>query len=80
LVTAGLARPRRFEIKQRLVAVGRRLARPARPVAANLISIPLTLAGYACIDVGVFSASRVAGWIVTGISLMVLEHQIADDQ
>jgi hypothetical protein len=56
------------------------LLTPARPVLANLASIPLTVAGWACIDAGMFAANTVAGLIVTGITLMVLEHQIADER
>ncbi len=52
---------------------------PARPALANLISIPLTVAGIGFIDTGVFLASAIAGWIVTGVSLLVLEHMIADE-
>ncbi len=53
--------------------------RPARPVLANLAASPLTAAGLACVDAGVFTASVTAGWIVTGLSLMVLEHVLADE-
>jgi hypothetical protein len=56
-----------------------RLARPARPALANLASVPLHAAGLACVDVGVFTASPVAGWIITGLSLIWLEHVIADE-
>lgn len=56
-----------------------RYARPVKPVLRNLASVPFTLAGAACIDIGVFKANVVAGWIVTGISLIVIEHIIADE-
>jgi len=56
-----------------------RWLRPVRPVLANLAASPLTAAGLACIDVGVFTASVTAGWIVTGLSLMALEHVLADE-
>ncbi len=57
-----------------------RILNLAKPVLANLASIPLTVAGTACIDIGVFTANVVAGWIVTGISLVILEHLLADEQ
>ena len=57
----------------------RPLTRRGQPVLANIASIPLTVLGLACVDVGVFTASGVAGWIVTGASLMWLEHLIADE-
>lgn len=49
-----------------------------KPVLVNLVSIPFTVAGIGCIDTGVFLASRIAGWIVTGVSLVVIESLIAD--
>lgn len=65
-----------------LAPAGRFLARIVQPVRAplvNLASVPLHVAGLACIDAGVFSASQVAGLIVTGLSLIWLEHVIADE-
>lgn len=56
-----------------------RLISPHRAALSNLVSIPLTTFGLACIDTGVFYANGVAGWIVTGLSLIVLEHLIADE-
>jgi hypothetical protein len=61
-----------------IAAAAGRLLCPVKPVLRNLASIPFTVAGWACIDVGVFQAGTVAGFIVTGVTLMVLEHQIAD--
>lgn len=51
----------------------------AMPVGRNLAQVPFTVAGIACVDVGVFVASAVAGWIVTGLSLILLELLIADE-
>lgn len=45
-------------------------------LAARLAPSALTIAGLASIDVGVFTANSVAGWICTGISLLVLEYRI----
>jgi len=56
------------------------LAKPVRAPLANLASVPLHVAGLGCIDAGVFAASPVAGWIVTGLSLIWLEHVIADEK
>ena len=42
--------------------------------------MPLTLAGYGCIDFAAFHVVHGLGWLVTGISLMILEFQLADDQ
>ena len=82
VTTAAFPRPRRAARAERhlrkLTAVAARLS-PAKPVWANLASIPLTVAGLGCVDTGVFLASSVAGWIVTGLSLVLLEHMIADE-
>lgn len=56
-----------------------KLMTPAKPVLVNLASIPLTVAGIGLIDVGVFYASTIAGFIITGITLIVLEHLAADE-
>lgn len=57
----------------------KRLATPHKASLARLAEIPLTVLGLGCIDTGVFQASTVAGWIVTGLSLILLEHLIADE-
>lgn len=62
-----------------LRSAGARLLRPARAPLANVASMPLHVAGLACIDAGVFTATPVAGWIVTGLSLIWLELAIADE-
>lgn len=53
--------------------------RPHSAPLVSLVKMPLTVAGTVCIDTGVFLASAVAGWIITGISLIVLEYMIADE-
>ena len=55
------------------------LARPARAPLANLASIPLHVAGLGCIDAAAFAGNTIAGLVVTGISLIWLEHVIADE-
>lgn len=57
-----------------------RLLTPAKPVLTNLASIPFTLAGFGCIDFAAFHLAHGWGWLVTGGSLMLLEHMIADEQ
>lgn len=56
------------------------LLRPARPVLANLASVPLHVAGLGCIDAAAFEGNLIAGLVVTGLSLIWLEHVIADEQ
>ena len=52
---------------------------PAKPVAANLAKIPLTVAGLGCIDASFFLWSLIGGLVATGVTLMLVEHMIADD-
>lgn len=40
--------------------------------------MPLALLGTACIDFAAFHW-HVLGWLVTGVSLWLIEHMIADD-
>lgn len=63
-----------------LTLTGKAAIAPHKASLANLWSIPLTVAGVGCVDTGVFFASVVAGWIVTGLSLILLEHVIADER
>lgn len=53
---------------------------PHRASLARLSDIPLTVAGVGCIDAGIFLASTMAGMIATGISLILIEHLIGDEQ
>jgi hypothetical protein len=59
-------------------AVTRFLA-PARPVAANLASVPLHVAGLGCTDFAAFHLAHGWGWLAAGLSLIWLEHVIADE-
>lgn len=60
-------------------AFAAKIVQPHKAVLSNLASIPLTVAGIACADTGAFLASTIAGWIFTGVTLLVLEHLIADE-
>lgn len=68
----------RPQLRKLARAAARRLA-PVRPVAANLASVPLTVAGLASIDFAAFHLAHGWGWLVTGLSLMWLEHVAADE-
>ena len=59
--------------------VGRRL-RPARVTLRNLASYPLFVVGVLVFDYGVYQWSHRVGWMVGGVSLMILEHVIADEE
>lgn len=63
-----------------LATLARRAVTPHRAALTNLADIPLTAAGTGCIDYAAWHLGTGWGWLVTGISLLVLEHLIADDQ
>lgn len=56
------------------------LVRPHQAALANLAHMPLTVLGAGCIDFAAFHVAHGWGWLVTGISLVLLEHLIADEQ
>lgn len=60
-------------------AVGAAMVKPHKAALSNLARIPLTLLGTGCIDAGVIHANLTAGLIVTGLSLLVVEHIVADE-
>jgi hypothetical protein len=51
---------------------------PHRASLRRLADIPLTAAGTGFIDFAAFHVAHGWGFLVTGISLVVLEHMIAD--
>ena len=53
--------------------------KPHRAALANLLHMPLTVAGVACADFAAFHYIHMIGWAVTAVSLIVLEHLIADE-
>lgn len=53
-----------------------RMGRSARRLVGRIAPSALTIAGLGCIGTGVFEANTVAGWIATGISLLVLEFRV----
>lgn len=83
MATAAIPRPRPASALPRLgKSLTRRVAamvKPAKPVLANLASIPLHVAGLGCIDAAAFTGNTIAGLVVTGLSLIWLEHVIADE-
>lgn len=78
MVTAALPRTGGFQTY--IVRLKRLTSKITVPASLRSIAqMPFTVAGLGCIDTGVFTASRVAGWIVTGITLIGLEFLAADD-
>ncbi len=53
--------------------------RVARSVAARVVPNLLTVLGLASISVGVFLASPIAGFIVAGVLLLVLDYAVEDE-
>ena len=53
--------------------------KPHKAALANLLHMPLTVAGVSVIDFAAFHISHGWGFLVTGVSLIVLEHLIADE-
>lgn len=62
-----------------LVVAGQKVLAPHKSSLRNLGQIPLTVCGTGFIDFAAFHLAHGWGWLVTGVSLIVLEHLIADD-
>lgn len=56
-----------------------RVVSPHRAALQRLADIPLTVLGTAGIDFAAFHLAHGWGWLVTGISLILIEHVIADE-
>jgi hypothetical protein len=70
---------RRPRIPGAVMLLARRAADHAKTTAARLSGSLLTVAGLGCIDVGAFEAHPIAGWIVTGLSVLILDWKIDQD-
>lgn len=55
------------------------MAKPHRAALTNLTHMPLTVLGTTGIDFAAFHLAHGWGWLVTGISLIILEHMVADE-
>lgn len=62
-----------------LTALATAAATPHRAALANLAHMPLTVAGVGCVDYAAFHLAGGWGWLVTGLSLLLVEHLIADE-
>lgn len=76
-VVTGAIPTRRPRIAGAVSAFARRTATRAtagaKAVADRLSGSVLTIAGLASVDVGAFEAQHIAGWIVTGASILLLD-------
>lgn len=75
---ASARRPLRRWLDDAAVRVSRFLS-PAKPVLKNLASIPLTTAGLGCADAAFWHLGTFWGLLITAVSLVLLEHLIADE-
>ncbi len=76
----GFVKPRFARFRRQAPLLAARLLTPATPVLRNLASIPFTVAGWGLLSAAAFEVHLIAGLAVTGVILMVLEHQIADER
>lgn len=61
-----------------LTKAAEKIVGPHKNSLRNLRDIPLTATGTGLVDFAAFHLAHGWGWLVTGVSLMVLEHVIAD--
>jgi hypothetical protein len=54
--------------------------KPHRASLKRVTEMPLTIVGAGSIDFAAFHLAHGWGWLVTGVSLMVIEHLIADPE
>jgi hypothetical protein len=83
MATAAVPGARRFRRPRWLddaAVVAARWLSPAKPAWKNLASVPLFVAGLGCADFAAFHLAHGWGWLATGVSLIVLENAIADEQ
>jgi len=77
--------PRRFALpisKSRIAAaltvVTTQLRRRTIPLRQAISDHWMSVIGLGCIDTGVFTANTVAGWIVTGLTVLALEYKASE--
>lgn len=61
------------------VSAIRKALSPHRASLIRLAEMPLTVMGAGCIDAAAFAGDLIAGLVITGISLILVEHMIADE-
>jgi hypothetical protein len=81
VATAAVPRARRSLLGKAVAAVGARAKRPGRAgrlaaVVALAREHVMTAAALASMDFGAFHAGPVAGWVVTGMSLLALDFAV----
>jgi hypothetical protein len=89
-VTLSLDRPKSGErgklraglaaMRSTVTRASRALVRPHTASLRRLADMPLTVVGTAGIDFAAFHLAHGWGWLVTGVSLLVIEQMIADGE
>jgi hypothetical protein len=67
---------RRLRVPGIVALAARQTAEHAKAVAARLSGSALTIAGLGCVDVGAFHAHTIAGWVVTGLTVLLLDWKL----
>lgn len=67
---------RRPRVPGTISRLTRRAATAVQDTAQRLSGSLLTVAGLGCIDVGAFEAHPIAGWMVTGVSVLLLDWKL----
>ncbi|RPE40262.1 hypothetical protein EDD90_3298 [Streptomyces sp. Ag109_O5-1] len=75
-VIDGLSTHRHPRLQGALSRLASRTATLARDTAERLSGSLLTAVGLGCIDVGAFEAHPIAGWITTGVTVLLLDWKI----
>ncbi|MGW2720842.1 hypothetical protein [Streptomyces sp. NPDC001492] len=75
-VIDGLRATRRPRIPGALAHLARHAAAQIQATADRLSGSLLTVTGLGCIDVGAFEAHTIAGWITTGVTVLLLDWKL----
>ena len=75
-VIGDLRAAKRPHFPDALTRLARRAAETARATAERLSGSLLTVTGLGCIDVGAFEANTIAGWITTGVTVLLLDWKL----
>ncbi|QDN57379.1 hypothetical protein [Streptomyces sp. S1D4-20] len=75
-VIGDLRATRRPRIPGALTRLTRAAVDHVQATAARLSGSLLTVTGLGCIDVGAFQANTIAGWITTGVTVLLLDWKL----
>jgi hypothetical protein len=75
-ISTGAIPGRRPRVPGIAALAARQAAAHAKAVAQRLSGSALTIAGLACVDVGAFHAHTIAGWVVTGVTVLLLDWKL----